>query len=229
MVVTLNHLGSILGFAAAELALSGGPRPGLSPSGPVKLVQPVISTTFADDLERTVAVGARLVSSRPASAPDGGLLVSEPVHRAFGKPALDAEVALEGWGRVTALCTFGTGREQLVAVGGEGRATLVALDDGRFGRKWFEVDLPLRAARPRLGRPTAVGCRQRAHGVTGRRLPVGRPARRPLRRPRCLERPDRRRRPPARRGGVGQRWRGGGDGRRPALRGGEDRAPALAG
>ena len=106
----------------------------------------MISTSFADDLERTVAVGARLVSSRPASSPDGGLLVSEPVHRGFGKPALDAEVALEGWGRVTALCTFGIGRDQLVAVGGEGRATLVALDDGRFGRRRFEVDLPLRAA-----------------------------------------------------------------------------------
>ncbi|MGO9854658.1 MAG: hypothetical protein ACLPYY_06435 [Acidimicrobiales bacterium] len=144
VMVTLNHLGSVLGFAAAELA-SGGPRRGLPASGPAKLVQPVISTRFADDLERTVAVGARLVSSRPASVPDGGLLVSEPVHRAFGKPALDAEVALEGWGRVTALCTFGTGREQLVAVGGEGRATLVALDDGRFGRRRFEVDLPLRA------------------------------------------------------------------------------------
>ena len=110
LVVTLNHLGSVLGFAAAEVALSGVPRSGLSPSGSVRLVQPVISTSFADDLERTVAVGARLVSSRPASSPDGGLLVSEPVHIGFGKPALDAEVALEGWGRVTALCTFGIGR-----------------------------------------------------------------------------------------------------------------------
>ncbi len=146
LVVTLNHLGSVLGFAAAELALSGVPGSGRSPSGPVRLVEPVISTSFADDLERTVAVGARLVSSRPASSADGGLLVSEPVHLGFGKPALDAEVALGGWGRVTALGTVGTRREQLVAVGGEGRATLVAFDEGRFGRKRFEVDLPLRAA-----------------------------------------------------------------------------------
>ncbi len=55
--------------------------------------------------------------------PDGGLLVSEPVHVGIGKPSLDAEVALEGWGRVTALSTFGAGREHLLAVGGEGRAT----------------------------------------------------------------------------------------------------------
>jgi len=153
LVVTLNHLGSVLGFAAAELALSavlGSGRlpagPGRSPSGPVRVFEPVISTSFADDLERTVAVGARLVSSRPASAADGGLLVSEPVHLGLGKPALDAEVALGGWGRVTALGTVGTGRDQLVAVGGEGRATLVALDEERLGRKQFEVDLPLRAA-----------------------------------------------------------------------------------
>ena len=132
--------------------MSGVPGSGGSPSGPVRpvepvrVVEPVISTSFADDLERTVAVGARLVSSRPASSADGGLLVSEPVHLGFGKSALDAEVALGGWGRVTALGTVGTGRDQLVAVGGEGRATLVALDEGRLGRKRFEVDLPLRAA-----------------------------------------------------------------------------------
>ncbi len=146
LVVTLNHLGSVLGFAAADVALSGVPGSGRSPSGPVRLVHPVISTSFADDLERTVAVGTRLVSSRAASSPDGGLLVSEPLHVGIGKPSLDAEVALEGWGRVTALSAFGTGRDQLVAVGGEGRATLVALDDGRLGRSLFEVDLPLRAA-----------------------------------------------------------------------------------
>ena len=64
----------------------------------------------------------------------------------FGKPALDAEVALQGWGRVTALGTFGIGRDQLVAVGGEGRATLVALDEVMSGRTLFDVDLPLRTA-----------------------------------------------------------------------------------
>jgi hypothetical protein len=151
LVVTLNHLGSVLGFAAAEVAPSGAlrsgpPPPGPPPPGPVRLARPVISTSFADDLERTVAVGARLVSSRSASSPGGGVLVSEPVHMGFAKPALDAEVALEGWGRVTALGTFGTGRDQLVAVGGEGRATLLALDNGRLGRGRFEVDLPFRAA-----------------------------------------------------------------------------------
>jgi len=145
LVVTLNHLGSVLGFAAADVAGSGLRRSGLSLSAPVGLVHPVISTSFADDLERTVAVGARLVGSRPASSPGGGLLVSEPVHKGFGKPSLDAEVALEGWGRVSALCVLGRGRDQLLAVGGEGRATLVGLDEGRFGRRVFEVDLPFRA------------------------------------------------------------------------------------
>ncbi len=146
LVVTLNHLGSVLGFAAGEMAFSGASRSVLSPSGPVRLVQPVVSTSFADDLERTVAVGARLVSSRPASSPGGGLLVSQPVHVGFRKAALDAEVALQGWGRVTALCSVAAGRDQLVAVGGEGRAMLAEIDEGRLGGRRFEVDVPFRAA-----------------------------------------------------------------------------------
>jgi hypothetical protein len=146
LVVTLNHLGSVLGFAAAELALADPSHPNPSSPGPGSLVEPVISTSFSDDLERTVAVGARLVSSRPASSPEGGLLVSEPVHAGIGKPCLDAEVALDGWGRVTALCTFGAGSDQVIAVGGEGRATLVAFANGRLGRRHSEFELPFRAA-----------------------------------------------------------------------------------
>jgi hypothetical protein len=141
LVVTLNHLGLVLGFAAADI---GSLDP--CPPVPFPLVRPVISTSFADDLERTVAVGARLVSSRPASARGGGLLVSEPIHMGFERSVLGAETALEGWGRVTALCTFGTGSDQFVAVGGEGRVTLLAVDDGRLGPRRFDCDLPLRAA-----------------------------------------------------------------------------------
>jgi hypothetical protein len=141
LVVTLNHLGSVRGFTADDIGSLDA-----SPPGPLRLVHPVLSTSFADDLERTVAAGARLVSSRPASARGGGLLVSEPVHMGLEKSVLGAETALEGWGRVTALSTFGTGPEQFVAVGGEGRFTLLALDDGRLGRRRFECDLPLRAA-----------------------------------------------------------------------------------
>jgi hypothetical protein len=134
LVVTLNHLGSLLGFAATEVG-----------SPPLRRVQPVISTSFAADLERTVAVGAQLLSSRPASSPGGGLLVSEPVRVGGAKAALEAEVVFEGWGRVSALGTVAGGRDQLVAVGGEGRAALVAADDGRFGPTRFDVDVPLRA------------------------------------------------------------------------------------
>jgi hypothetical protein len=67
LVVTLNHLGSVLGFAQTEVACFDRSETKASPSKPVSLVQPVLSTSFADDLERTVAVGARLASSRAAS------------------------------------------------------------------------------------------------------------------------------------------------------------------
>jgi hypothetical protein len=146
LVVTLNHLGAVLGFDTAAVTSSGLARLGRSTSVPVRLVQPVISTSWADDLERTVAVGAKLVSSRSASCADGGLLVSEPVHQGLERSALDAEAAFEGWGRVTALATFGMGRDQLVALGGVGRATLVAMEGNGFGRSRFDVDLPLRTA-----------------------------------------------------------------------------------
>ena len=147
LVVTMNHLGSVLGFAAADVALSRRSPVWALPVG-VGQARPAGDLHLVRRRSRAHRCGRvpRLVSSRPASSPDGGLLVSEPVHIDFEKPALDAEVALEGWGRVTALYTFSIGRDQLVAVGGEGRATLVSLDEGRSGRRRFDVDLPLRAA-----------------------------------------------------------------------------------
>jgi hypothetical protein len=141
LVVTLNHLGSVHGFAAADLT---GTRTEL-------MVSPVLSTTWAADLERTVSVGPRLVSSRPGSDPDGGLLVSEPLRRG-GPPVLDRESALEGWGRVTALGTFPLDGRLMIAVGGEGRVAVVDADNGRPGRTRCTVELPLRAAAIAWGR-----------------------------------------------------------------------------
>ncbi|HXW33046.1 MAG TPA: hypothetical protein VEJ87_00585 [Acidimicrobiales bacterium] len=146
LVLVLNHLGSVLGFDEAELVHAGRLQAGNPPLESVKLVQPAMSTSFVDDVERTVSAGARLVSSRPASFLEGGLLVSEPVHIGFGKMAIDADTALEGWGRVTALYAFGENGEQLMAVGGEGRTTLVPLVDGGLGRTRFEFELPIRVA-----------------------------------------------------------------------------------
>ena len=119
-MVTLNHLGSVSASPRQRWCHSTIPG-GSSSSRPVSLVQPC-SQPLADDLERTVAIGAQLVSSRAASSPERGSS-PKPVH-GVGKASLDAEVALEGWGRVTTLWSFGTGHDQLLAVGGEGRATL---------------------------------------------------------------------------------------------------------
>ena len=105
----------------------------------------------------------------------------------------------------------------------------MAPDDGRFGRKRFDVDLPLRAAAFAWdGRLLwAVGSELTASPVDDYRwedLHGGRYAGLDPANGRMVVS-----RRPARRGGVGQRWGGGGDGRRPALRGGEDRAPAPSG
>jgi hypothetical protein len=155
LVVTLNHLGTVHGFATSDLSRTPAER----------ALTPVLSTTWAADLERTVAVGNRLVSSRPGSDPGGGLLVSEPVRgrgrrndgpdgRMDGPPdggggerrGLAGEPALEGWGRVTALDTFRLGADLMLAVGGEGRVALVDTRDGHLGRTRRAVEVPLRAA-----------------------------------------------------------------------------------
>jgi hypothetical protein len=136
LVVSLNHLGSVHGFAAADLTETR--------RDPV--LTPVVSTSWAADLERTVAVGTRLVSSRPGSDPGGGLLVSEPVHRQHGGRALDREPALVGWGRVSALGTFAVEGAPTLAVGGEGRIAVVDAHDGRPGPIRRMVEVPLRAA-----------------------------------------------------------------------------------
>ncbi len=136
LVVTLNHLGSVHGFAAADLA---GARTD-------QQLVPVLSTSWAADLERTAVVGTRLVSSRPGSDLTGGVLVSEPIRPGCGRDRLDADTALDGWGRVTALCSFELEGHLVMAVGGDGHVTIVSTDDGRLGRPRRSVEVPLRAA-----------------------------------------------------------------------------------
>jgi hypothetical protein len=136
LVVTLNHLGSVYGFTAADLTEGRRDR----------VLTPVLTTSWAADLERTVVVGTRLVSSRPGSDPGGGLLVSEPVRRGRNRRGLDLELALEGWGRVSALSTFLFEDRLTLAVGGEGRIAIVDTDHGRPGRTRHTVELPLRTA-----------------------------------------------------------------------------------
>mgnify|MGYP001304281929 CR=1 FL=1 len=113
VVVVLNHLGLLRGFRAADLAASGT----------VASLEAAWTTRFADDVERTVAVGDRLVGSRPRHEGAGGVIVSRPLTTDPG-PDVDVDVGLEDWEMVTALEAVPTAGGPRVAVGAVGRVGL---------------------------------------------------------------------------------------------------------
>lgn len=130
VVVVLNHLGILRAFRQSEAHAPGA----------LRRIDPVWTRTFADDMERVVVVGDRLIGSRPREQQAGGVLVSEPVTATADSARLDGCVALETWGMVTALGTVHAGGQECVAVGGSGRIGLVPIDRGAVGRVVWEVD-----------------------------------------------------------------------------------------
>jgi hypothetical protein len=136
VVVVLNHLGFLRAFRRSEIFTAGG----------VRRIDAVWARTFADDMERVVVVGDRLVGSRPREQQAGGVLVSEPVTATADATRLDARVELEAWGMVTALGTAHAGRQECFAVGGNGRVGLVPVDRGVVGRPRWEVGVDFEPA-----------------------------------------------------------------------------------
>jgi hypothetical protein len=140
VVVVLNHLGLLRAFRRAEV----------HPTGALRRIDPVWTAGFAPDMERVVAVGDRLVGSRPREQHVGGVLVSEPITDTAEVARLDGRVELEAWGMVTALGTVHDGGQDSVAIGGGGRVGLVPIDGGAVGRPRWEVGVDFE--------PAAFGC-----------------------------------------------------------------------
>jgi hypothetical protein len=136
VVVMLNHLGLLRAFRRSEIRT---PRA-------IRRLEPVWTRIFADDMERVVALGDRLIGSRPREQHAGGLLVSEPVAVTADGARLGARLELEAWGTVTALGTVHTGRQDCVAVGGNGRVALVPIDRGAVGPPRWEVGVDFEPA-----------------------------------------------------------------------------------
>jgi hypothetical protein len=136
VVVVLNHLGLLRAFRQSEIHTMGAHR----------RIEPVWTAGFAEDMERVVALGDRLIGSRPREQHAGGVLVSEPITATGGGGRLDARVELEAWGMVTALDTAHAGGRDHVAVGGNGRVGLVPMDRGGVGRLRWEVGVDLEPA-----------------------------------------------------------------------------------
>jgi hypothetical protein len=129
VVVVLNHLGILRGFRRSDI----------DASGPVRRIDPVWTRMFEADVERVVAVGDRLVGSRPREQRAGGVLVSEPVAAAPDDARLDARVELGTWNMVTALDRLRVDGSEYIAVGGNGHVALAPIDDGRAGALRWDV------------------------------------------------------------------------------------------
>ena len=136
VVVVLNHLGILRGFRRSEIVAPGA----------VRRIDPVWMRTFAADVERVVAVGARLVGSRPREHRAGGVLVSEPVAAAADGTPLDAGVELGSWNMVTALDRFQVDGRDCIAVGGDGQVALAPIDGGHVGPLRWEVGVDFEPA-----------------------------------------------------------------------------------
>jgi hypothetical protein len=128
MVVTLNHLGMLRAFSEAAIR-----RP-----GPLRRVAPLWTRTFAPDVERVVALGDRLVGSRPREEGASGLLVSERLSTKVEPDPMATRVQLEPCGMVTALAAFRDDAIECVAIGGNGRVSLApAAADGVGPLRWI--------------------------------------------------------------------------------------------
>jgi len=89
-------------------------------------------------------------------------LVSEPVSGAADGAHLDARVALDAWGMVTALGPVQDGAQDCVVVGGSGRVGLVPIDRGNVGAARWEVAVDFE--------PAAFGCDRQVVWVAGPEL-----------------------------------------------------------
>jgi hypothetical protein len=103
--------------------------------------------TFAPDVERAVALGDRIVGSRPREDGRPGLLVTEPLSTRDEPGPLALRVQLETCGMVTALTAFRDGAGNGIALGANGRVTAAPSTAGGLGSpRWaVEVDFEPRA------------------------------------------------------------------------------------
>jgi hypothetical protein len=131
-IAVLNHLGSVRIFESPPSS-----RPGYVVRPDLKEIRQL---DFLDDIERVVGLGGRLVTSQPRGQRLGGVLVTQPV--ALSGQRLDADLAHESFGFVTALATSSTpGDTGWVALGGEGRVRWVGVEQGQLGATGWEAQV----------------------------------------------------------------------------------------
>jgi hypothetical protein len=139
LVLVLNHVGVVRGFADAALTRRG----------PLRRVRPTVVGEFAADVERSAVVGGCLVGSCPRGDGAIGVLVTRPLRHGVGG-RLAIERSAERFGEVTALAPVGgvgggVGGDVL-AVGGVGHVAVGPVTDGVVGRWRWERDVAFRVS-----------------------------------------------------------------------------------
>jgi hypothetical protein len=120
-LATVNHLGLVRLFDPPT-----GDRGVVTP-GPG--YRPLATLDYQDDLERVVAVGSRLVSSRPRGRRQAGLLVSGALRPGTGQ--VDGQTVHESFGFVSALASSADAQGNgWIAMGGERSIRLAQTADG---------------------------------------------------------------------------------------------------
>ncbi len=131
IVLTLNHLGMVRAFSSDAIRQPG----------PLRRVSPLWTRTFAPDVERTIVLGDRIVGSRPREEGAPGLLVSEQLSAQDPPDRLEVGMRLETLGMVTALVAVHHGPADCLAVGSDGRVSLVPATADGLGQPWWTVDM----------------------------------------------------------------------------------------
>jgi hypothetical protein len=131
IVVMLNHLGMVRAFSSDAIRQPGA----------VRRVHPIWTRTFAPDVERMIVLGDRIVASRPREQGLAGLLLSERLSTHDATDPLEMDVRLETIGMAAALAAVPDGTADSVAVGGEGRVSLVPMTADGIGQPRWTVDV----------------------------------------------------------------------------------------
>jgi hypothetical protein len=135
LVVVLNHFGTVRGFRRRDLLASAGGQ----------LVAPSMVWSFVADVERTVAVGGRLVATAPRAEGAIGLLVSDPLDTVPDRANVSTTTGATAFGEITALGAVSSPGGPLVAVGGDGKVALMPLTGARVGTARWETPIGFRA------------------------------------------------------------------------------------
>ncbi len=136
LILVLNHFGMVRGFDRSDILrrVDGG------------LIEPIARWSYVADVERTVAVAGRLVSSAPRSDGACGLLVSDPLDAVSTRGVVPTRLCATTFGEVTALGVVPWSDGPLVAMGGDARVALAPLDADQVRQPRWEAEVGFRVA-----------------------------------------------------------------------------------